>query len=265
MNIFIREFRNSRKATIIWVVSIILFISMGMIKYSGFANMGDDVTALLDSMPKAMVTMFGLGSINLTKIDGYFSVFFVYFILLAGVHAVTLGSSILSKEQRDKTADFLIVKPIKRSSILTSKLFFSCVNMLIINFSVLVTSLLYGFIYSDKGSITIFVLQNCALLYILQLVFFSIGLFLSTLFSSSKRANGVSTIILVATYIISFVIPLNEKLEPLKYITPFSYFDVKLLLMDKNIDPIYFVLSALIIILGLTLSYIFYDKKDIHS
>ena len=41
---------------------------------------------------------------------------------MATVHAAMLGADIISKEERDKTAEFLFVKPISRNKIIISKL-----------------------------------------------------------------------------------------------------------------------------------------------
>ncbi len=61
-------------------------------------------------------------------------------------------------------------------------------------------------------------------LFILQCVFFSIGLALSALTKSSKKASSMATGILLAMYILSIAKDFSDKLDFIKYITPFFVF-----------------------------------------
>ena len=51
---------------------------------------------------------------------------------MATIHAAMLGATIIAKEERDKTAEFLFVKPVSRSKIISFKLLVALVNIVIL-------------------------------------------------------------------------------------------------------------------------------------
>ena len=52
----------------------------------------------------------GFSDVDVSKISGYYSILFVYILLMATIHAAMLGADIIAKEERDKTSEFLFVK-----------------------------------------------------------------------------------------------------------------------------------------------------------
>ena len=70
--------------------------------------------------------------------------------------------------------------------------------------------------------------------------------------------------LLLGTYFLSVLSGLSEKLEFLKYFTPFKYFDPALLLRESRIDLAYVALSAGIIALCLVGAYLTYSRRDLY-
>ncbi|WP_105615644.1 ABC transporter permease subunit [Vallitalea okinawensis] len=264
MNIILRELRANRKALIIWCVAMTLFVAVGMVKYSGFANMGEEVNELMASLPEALQKAFGLGSINLTEVGGYYSMFFIYFMLIAGIHASLLGSTIISKEVRDKTADFLMVKPVTRTQVITSKIIAALINVIILNFVTCLSSILFVQYYNTGDSITNLIIQMNASLLIIQLIFLSLGLFISALTRTSKKATSISTAVLLTAYFLSIAISIYEDISFLGYLTPFYYFDAEAIMLGEGIEMIYLFIAIVIIAISIPITYHQYRNKDLH-
>lgn len=263
MNIIIRELKANRKALIIWSVCIILFIVMGMAKFEGFAAMGEEADKLLSVYPEAMQKAFGLDSIKLTEIKGYYSIFYMYFVLIAGIHAAMLGANIISKEARDKTADFLMVKPVTRSYIITNKIIAGFINIIIINLAISITSIIYVNKYNTGESFIESMIGVMITLFINQCIFLSIGLALSAVTKSSKKASSISAGIIVAMYMLSIARDISDKVDFVKYVTPFAYFNAREIIRGNNIELLYVVLSIIIIIACIVVTYIKNQTKDI--
>jgi len=64
---------------------------------------------------------------------------------------------------------------------------------------------------------------------------------------------------------LSVAIDLNDKLEVLKYVTPFKYFEAKYLMFGSGLDVGYILLSAILIAAFTTITYRAYSKKDLQS
>ena len=111
MNIILHELRIHLKSIIIWSISIALFIMMSMVKFDATSGTGADFIKLIESMPKALQVMIGGGYFDLLLPIGFFGATFLYIMFLGAIHGSMLGASILAKEERDKTTEFLLVKP----------------------------------------------------------------------------------------------------------------------------------------------------------
>ena len=87
MNIVKRELKANLKSLIIWSICIFAYISMVMTKFSVYYN-NPEMTAILDSMPKAFLDAFSMNATNLTTITGFVSVVATYFYIALGLFAV---------------------------------------------------------------------------------------------------------------------------------------------------------------------------------
>ncbi len=263
MNIFFREMKANRKSLIIWCVSVFLMVVMGMVKYPGIASSGANYSELMGSMPKMFLVLFGMSSLNLAEISGYFGVLYLYFLLMATIHAAMLGANIISKEERDKTAEFLLAKPVSRSSIVTFKLLAAFVNILVFNIVTLVASLLIIPSYNKGASINDTILLFMFGMFFMQLIFLFIGSGLGALVKNPKSAASAATGVLLVSYFLSVLIDLNENVINLKFFTPFKYFEAKNLLANNSLDLVFVALSGVIIVVFIWITYSFYEKRDV--
>lgn len=263
MNIILRELKSIRRSLIIWSGSIFFLIYVGMIKYEGFSNAGNSANELMDSLPDAFKAIMGLGELNLALISGYYVVFFFYFALLGGVHAIMQGSVVLSKEERDKTADFLLVKPVKRKHVITCKIIASLIAVVIFNLVTWIGSLIAIEIFNDGPPINDLVTKLMISLLFMQLIFFSLGLLMGAITRTTKKATGISTAILLGSFLLSVIIDLYEKIDFLKYVTPFKYFDGKMV-YSNGIEAKFVTISIVVILISVGLTYFIYQKKDLH-
>jgi len=264
MNIVVRELRANLKSLIIWSISIVLLIFTGMVKYAGIEAAGQSANELLSQLPEAMKEILGMNGLDLTTIPGYYAMFFLYFMLLAGVHSILLGAVIISKEERDKTADFLFVKPVNRSKIITAKLFATLINLIVFNIVTLVSSIVIVDKYNKGETFNSQIIILMFALFILQLIFATIGAAISAFTRNTKKATSMATAVLLFTFFLSVGIDLYKKIEFLKYLTPFKYFKAAELIKGGSFEALYLVLSLIIISSSIVLTYIIYQRRDIH-
>ncbi|CAM5207458.1 ABC transporter OS=Lysinibacillus sphaericus OX=1421 GN=LYSIN_01899 PE=4 SV=1 [Lysinibacillus sphaericus] len=115
MNIFLKELKSHRKSLIFWSIGVFLMVASGMTKYEAYSSSGQSINKLMADMPKSLRAVLGFNDLDLTKASGYYGMLFLYLVLMATIHAVMLGATIIAKEERDKTSEFLFVKPVSRS------------------------------------------------------------------------------------------------------------------------------------------------------
>lgn len=264
MNIFWRELKALRRSLIIWSIAIFLMIVSSIGKFKAYAETGQSMNELLAQIPGSIKAVLGMGNFDLTKVSGFYGMLYLYLLLLATVHAALLGANIIAKEERDKTTEFLLVKPVSRTQIITAKLLAALFNIVVFNLVTLVFSIALMGKYAKGEDITAEIGTLMVGMFILQLMFLLIGTATAAAGRRPKSAASAATAILLVTFVISSLININGSLEPLQYLTPFAYFKAERLLGGGGFEPVFLLLSLAIIALLTVVTYVSYKKRDQH-
>ena len=266
MNVFMRELKSNYKGLIWWSIAIMITVVSGMAKFEGYGTAGsaNNITALLAGFPKPVMAIFGMTGLDLTKLIGYFGVLYLYILIMVAIHAGLAGATIIAKEERDKTSEFLYPKPISRMKVLTAKLAAAATNILII-FGVSVASSIWIVGYYNQGyglNSQVMALMWGVLL--VQLLSFAFGAFFAGLFKNPKLPAVAVATVVVVSYLVSVSVDLSANLDFLKYLTPFKYFSAEKILAAGHPDPFYVVLSIVLSGALIGLTYFFYQNRDLN-
>ncbi|WP_416827972.1 ABC transporter permease subunit [Ectobacillus polymachus] len=264
MNVFMREMKANRKSLFLWSIGMILLIAASMGKYAGFSSTAGSMKDVIAQMPKALQDMMSLGGFDLSKVSGYYGVLFIYIVLMAAIHAAIIGAAIISKEERDKTAEFLFVKPVSRNSILTAKLAVAFVHILILNLITYLSSLLFVSYFSKGEAVSGDITKLMVGMFIIQLIFLWIGASVAVSSPHPQSATAISTGILLGTFVLSRAIEINSNLTFLQYLSPFQYFRAIDLMYGGSFQPVFIVCSVIIIGLLGVFTYMYNQKRDLH-
>jgi ABC-2 type transport system permease protein len=264
VNIVIRELKANRKSLIIWCIGVLFLIAAGMGKYAGMAGTGETINDLMNEMPESLQAIMGTSGFDLSSALGYYGMLYLYLAVMSSIHAVMLGSTIIAKEERDKTAEFLLVKPVSRFAIVTSKMAAALVNILLLNVVAFLSSISFLQQYAKGEEVSGSVAQLMLGMFLLQIIFLVIGTAAAAVLQKAKKAGALSTGILFLAFVISVIINLNEKLNMLKYMTPFKYFEARPIINGEGMDSIYVALSTILIAVLTAVTYRFYEKKDMN-
>lgn len=266
MNIFFRELKAHRKSIIIWSLVMILFVFMGMQKYSTMVGKDGNTEVLMNlinSMPSFLKAIWGISSLDIASPVGYYGMLFSYLALIGAIHAVTLGTGIIYKEERDKTVEFLMTKPVSRSRIVTSKIMAALVNVVIFNVVTFITSIIVLKGLTDESIAGSMILSILAMFFI-QLLFLMIGIGAAAIMKKPKKAGSITMSILILAFLLSIVADLSSKLEMFKFLSPFKYFEAKSFLASSRLSMGYITLTLIIVITILIMSYREYNKRDLN-
>lgn len=263
MNIFLRELRANRKALIIWSVCMFLLVLSGMSKYTVYSS-GGASSEVFSKMPYSMKALLGIGSFDVTTMSGFFAFLFPYLELTAAIHAVLLGSGIIAKEERDKTTEFLMAKPVSRTTIITSKFLAALVNIVIVNAVTLFSSILMAAAYNKgkdiSGEVATFLLS----MFIVQLIFLSLGILLSAFMRNSKTSGSLAIGILLGSFVISKITDLTDRVNALNVLSPFKYFSYENIVNGRGLSFGIVTLSILLAAAFSVSTYFFYMRRDLN-
>jgi len=264
MNMYLHELKSLRKTTIIWTCALIALAAIYFAVYPGIVNDAADFKKLLGGYPASVRAALGISLDNITSLLGFYSMIFTFITLCGSIQAMNLGVSILSKETRERTADFLLVKPVSRSAIVSSKLLAALTMLLatdVLYYAVafILASMVKTADYSNK----LFFMVNATLLFI-QLIFLSLGVVTSVLISKLKSVLPVSLGIVFGFFFIGVLIATGKN-DGTRFFLPFKYFDTSYILNNSSYEAPYLIAGAVIVIAAIAASYIIYMKKDIHA
>ena len=263
MKIFQYELKFYRKALIMWCISMIVLVFLSMVKYNMFSGAGQSAADLFAQLPQSIQTIFGLNGFNLTQASGFFGIMFMYIALMATIHAAMLGAGIISKEERDKTSEFLFAKPISRLKVTTFKILAGLVNIVIFNLVTLASSIITVEYFTKSSSTDRYIILLMCGLIMMQIIFFFIGTAVAASVKKPKTASSVATGVLLGTFILTYFINMNSSFDSLKYLTPFKYFDAQTLLASGKLDIIYVLISIILIFICTVVTYLAYKNKDL--
>jgi ABC-2 type transport system permease protein len=266
MNIFLRELKANRKALIIWSVCMFLFVASGMAKFSAYTSgttTGPSINDIMKTLPTSVKGFLGFGSFDVATMAGYFAVLVVYFELTVAIHAALLGAGMISKEERDKTTEFLMIKPVSRTTVITSKFLAALFNIVVVNVVTLLSSLALTPVYNKGKAITGEILAMMFIMFIVQLIFLSLGTVLAAFMKNPKGSGAIATGVILIAYFVARITDMFDKLNFLNVISPFKYLDLSKVVAGESLNIVIVILSVLLVGVFSALTYFFYNKRDL--
>lgn len=264
MNMFWHELRAYRKSTLIWTATLVAVVVLMFSMYPAFVRDADQFLKVLEGMPKEMLQAIGLDPHTFTSILGFYGYIFTYIVLCGAIQAMNLGVSIVSKEMREKTADFLLTKPVTRRGILTAKLAAAVLSLTVTWVIYTATALLMAMsVRVASFSLGAFLLVSFSL-WMVQLMFFALGVVLSV---SLRKIRAVLPISLGTVFAFFFIGMLGATAgdTAMRYVTPFKYFESAYIAQHVAYETSFVVVAGCCVVAAMVASYIIYTRKDIHA
>jgi len=264
MGIYLFELKTIRKNTIIWAITLSALCAFFMSIYPAYASNEEAVKEMLKGYPPELLSAFALNVDTLFSVLGFYSFVFTYIIFCGAVQAGNLGIGMVSRENRAKTSDFLLTKPIQRKTVLTAKLLASLTSLVFTNIVYLIASTVFCLtITNTEFDVKALVLLSLTLFFI-QLVFVSIGTLLGIVFQKVKSVVTASLCLTFAFFALSMLDSFIDK-NLLKYITPFKYFNSTEIIKNLSYEPSSLLTVLAVCTVCIFASYLLYIKRDVHA
>ena len=261
MTLVKHELKQGKISFLIWTASIGFLLAICIFLFPEMKGQMEGVNDMFASMG-SFTEAFGMDRLNFGTLIGFYAVECGNILGLGGAFYASLCSvGILSKEEKDKTAEFLLTHPVSRISIITQKLIAVLIQITAMN--IIIYALAIGSIVAVGEEIP---LKEISLLnlayYLLQIelagICFGISAFIR------KGSAGVGLGIAAMMYFLNIIANISDSAEFLKYITPFGYCEGADIVSNGSLDSTLVVIGAIIGIVGIIIAYLKYTKKDIH-
>ncbi len=263
MNIYLHEFKANFKSVITWSLSLAALILLFMTMFSAFAQDAEVLNQAMANFPPELLAAFGISNVDFSTVLGFFSFIFFFCQLCLAIQASNYGFGLVSVEERDLTAEFLLAKPISRTRIMTSKFLAALTGLVITNAVVWASS--FAFINAFRGERpydagTLSLLLASILLF--QLFFFTVGILISLLVKRVRSVTPYSMGLSFGMYVLSAFSGMLGDVK-LELITPFKHFDPNYIVLNDAFDMSKVWISVAAIVVSVAGSYYLYQKRNI--
>ena len=265
MNIFIHEFKVRLKSVLIWSGSISALILAFLSMFGSFAAEAALVSDLMDSFPKELLIAFGMTDMDWSTILGFFGLLFVFSQICLAIQAANYGFGLVSVEETEWTADFLLTKPVSRAKIMTSKLLAAISSLALTQAIIWGASFLFINIFRQgqeyQAEAVILLLLSMT---IFQLFFLTVGMAISLLVKRLRNVLPYSMGLVFGLYILNaFGSMIGEK--SLEILSPFKHFSPSYIIKNAAWDFPLMMISVVLIVISIIASYVLYARRNIAS
>ena len=226
--LYLKELKRNRKNAAIWTVIVMAFTLLILSIYPSFAGMGEEMSQLMNSMPEAYARAFGIDSNTWASIVGFYSTYYgVYITLLMGIYTASTGATIVGKEERDGTAEFLLTHPLSRATVSSTKMAVLGTLFLIIYSIQSVVAVAGMCAFGDSvpwATVAAMHVHGFALV----IFFTGVGVLLGSLLSVKTNFMGPVVGIIFGSFLLNAIARSSESVEWLSYASPYRYLQLQL-------------------------------------
>lgn len=265
MTIYLFELKAGLKKTIAWSLALSLLLLLFMSMFTLFKQDAADTIKIFEGFPPAFRSAFGMYLDKFFTIPGFYAFIFGYASLCGGIQAMHYGLEVITKEQRMKTADFLMTKPVKRAEVLMAKLLAELSLIVLTNLVFVGVSWLMAITVSQGETFDGTAFNLIALsMFLIQLFFLLFGIMVGSL---SKRMKSVlpTTLGLVFLFYATSMLGSIIGEEKVHYLTPFKFFDTNYIIENGSYEGQYGIWLLVLLAVFIVVSYIQYTRREIHS
>lgn len=264
-NIYRYEFLTRLQSVLTWSLAVTALLVIFFSFFPVFADQAALMKQVLAKFPDEMRAAFGLNRMDLASVLGYYSFLFLFVQLCLAIQAGNYGFGLVSIEESELTADFLLTKPVSRAQVLTSKLLAALTSLVITNLVVWGSS--FAAIALFRGQHTYeprLLLLVLAGLIIFQLFFLCVGLVVSLLVRRVRSVTPYSLGLGFGAYVLSAFSGVLGDVK-LEYITPFKHLDPAYVVQNGAYNTPLVLLNGGVTLVAVAVSYWLYIRRDIHA
>ena len=261
MTIVKHELKQGAKAFAIWTLAIGFLLAVSIVLFPEMKEQMAQAGNMFASMG-SFTAAFGMDRLDFSVYKGYYAVECANVLGMGGAFFSSLiAVSILSKEERDKTAEFLFTHPVSRVRILNEKLSSLVIRVLLMNLCIFALSLGMTALIGEQIFWKEMILLHLAFT-LMQLeltgICFGISAFMT------RGSLGVGLGLAAIMYFLNIISNLADSVSFLKYVTPFGYCEGGDIVND-GLDAIKILIGLTFGALGIAAAYGKYTRKDIRA
>ena len=260
MTIVKHELRRGKMPLLIWTLAIAFMMAVAVVLYPEMKGEMEQATNMFADMG-AMTDAFGMDKIDFGTFKGYYAIECGNVLGMgASFFAALIAASALSKEEKDRTAEFLLTHPVTRTRVVAGKLAAVAVQIVVLNAAIFAVALVATLAIGESVPWTEIGLLHLAYL-LLQIVLAGICFGISAFIR--KGGAGIGIGIAAAAYFLNIIANITESARFLKYVTPWGFCDGSDIAANASLEWGKVAIGLALCALCVAAAFVKYRKKDI--
>ena len=259
MTIFFHELKRNRMSLLIWTAVLSFMMAITILVFPQMKPQMSQMEDMMSGMG-SFSAAFGMDKMSFGRFTDYFAIECGNVLGIGGaIFAAIFGVTMLSKEEREHTAEFLYVHPVSRFRIVTEKLMALAVQIILFNTVIGGISLIFVVAIGEDADISVLLLLFVAYLFLeleIAMICFGVSAFL---YSGIGAGVGIA----VGMYFLNIIANITEDAKFLKYITPFAYTEGADILQERAISATYLSIGMCIALLMVIVAFYQTQTKDL--
>ncbi|MGN1277039.1 MAG: ABC transporter permease subunit [Floccifex sp.] len=262
MTIVKHELKQGMLAFWIWTISIAFLMMVCIFLFPQMKDQMQDVTNVFADMG-SFTAAFGMDTLNFGTLIGFYGIECGNILGLGGAFfASFMAVSMISKEEKDHTAEFLCTHPISRSRIFVEKFVAVLIQIIVLNLLIYGLSIVSIYLIGEDIPFKEINLLHIGY-FIMQLEFACICFGISAFISRNSIGIGLGLAIMM--YFVNIIANITDKVDFLKYITPFGYCEASEIVQEVALNFTYIGIGTIVSTVCILLGFMYYRKKDIKA
>lgn len=260
MTLVRHELRQGRTAFWIWTAAVGGLLAVCVFLFPEMKGEMEGVSDIFSSMG-SFTAAFGMDRLNFGTLIGFYAVECGNVLGLGGAFFASLCAvGILSKEEKERTAEFLLAHPVSRRRIVTEKLVAVLVQVTAMNLIIYAVSLGSMATVGEAVPWKEINLLHLAY-YLLQLELAGICFGISAFMRKGTVGTGLGVAAIM--YFLNLVANIAETAKFLKYVTPFGFCEGADIVAEGSLDGRLVAIGMAAGLIGVIAAYVKYGGKDI--
>ena len=260
MTIMRHELRQGRTACLVWTAAIAFMMAICIFLFPEMKAEMANVNKIFSAMG-AFTAAFGMDRLDFGSLIGYYAIECGNVLGICGaLYAAMCAVDMLSKEERGKTAEFLLTHPVSRARVLTEKLLAIFLLITVMNTVIYGAAVLSMILVGEDIPWKEVNLTHLAY-YLMQLelggICFGISAFLR------RGSTGAGLGLAAVLYFMNLIANISKSAGFIKYITPFGYCDGADIITAGKLNAAMVAVGMGIGASGIIAAYRKYLRKDI--
>lgn len=248
-----------------WCAGIMAFVGLELGVYSSIRSQAAQLNQALERLPSSVRALMG-GSTDLFSPVGYLNsrLFYLLLPLLLSILVIGLGSSLIAREESNRTIELILSRPVSRGKLLLAK----ATSGILILAVVAAISMLAILVLVKLVNLTVplgYVAFAAIMAALLALLFGALAFCLSALGAAGRGASiGIACLVGLGSYIVASLEANVHWLSWPAKVLPYHYYNPTKVLSGNYTWAAAAVFTGIILALGI-ISWLAFRRRDING